>query len=73
MVIKKVKEYLNNKDSIINKFFKKEEIEKLLNNESKIPFYGQLMTETQFLSYLIQFEEWVKIYNIKFIIKGTLI
>ena len=31
------------------------------------------MTETQFLAYLVQFEEWVKLYNIKFKIKGTLV
>ena len=36
------------------------------NKNTKIPYFGQLMTNTQLLSYLIQFEEWVKIYNIEF-------
>ena len=67
MLINKIKEYLNDSNSTINKFYKKEEIEKLINEESNIPFYAQ------FLAYLVQFEEWVKIYNIKFNIKGTLI
>ena len=71
MLINKINEYLQDKNSTINKFYKKEEIEKLINDESNIPFYGQLMTETQFLAYLVQFEEWVKIYNVKFKIKGT--
>ena len=73
MLTNKIKDYLNDPNSTINKFYKKEEIEKLINEESNIPFYGQLMTETQFLAYLVQFEEWVKIYNIKFNIKGTLL
>ena len=73
MLINKIKEYLSDSNSTINKFYKKEEIEKLINEESNIPFYGQLMTETQFLAYLVQFEEWVKLYNIKFKIKGTLV
>lgn len=67
MVCNKIKEYLDNPLSSINKFFKKEKILEYINDkDSKIPYYGQLMTNTQFLSYLIQFEEWVKIYNVKF-------
>ena len=69
MVNNKINELLNDPKSIINMFFKKEMILELINDKNKkIPYYGQLMTNTQFLAYLIQFEEWVKIYNIEFII-----
>lgn len=69
MVNIKINELLNDPKSIINMFFKKEMILELINDKNKkIPYYGQLMTNTQFLAYLIQFEEWVKIYNIEFII-----
>ena len=69
MVNNKINELLNDHKSIINMFFKKEMILELINDKNKkIPYYGQLMKNTQFLAYLIQFEEWVKIYNIEFII-----
>ena len=66
MVINKIEEYLDNPKSSINKFFDKDKILKIISNDDDQPYYGQLMTNIQFLSYLIQFEEWVKIYNIKF-------
>lgn len=67
LVYKKIKEYLNDSESNINKFFDKEKIIDLINNKNTtIPFYGQLMTNIQFLAYLIQFEEWIKEYNIIF-------
>jgi len=62
----KLLEYLNNPNSTINRFFKKEKILELINNDIDKPYYGQLMTNDQYLSFLIQFEEWVKIYNVKF-------
>lgn len=67
LVHRKINEYLNNPSSSINKFFNKNKIIELMENKNtKIPYFGQLMTNTQLLSYLIQFEEWVKIYNIEF-------
>ena len=66
MVINKIEEYLDNPKSSINKFFDKDKILKIISNDDDQPYYGQLMTNIQFLSYLIQFEEWVKIYNIQF-------
>lgn len=67
LVYKKIDEYLIDDNSSINKFFNKDKIKELMNNKNEsIPFYGQLMTNIQFLAYLIQFEEWIKEYNIIF-------
>ena len=51
----------------LNKVFNINEIEKLLedNNDYDIPWFGQLMTKPQLISYLYQFDLWIEKYNIE--------
>ena len=60
-----LKKRFENKSSILNILFNKEEIDKIISYpENSIPWFGQLMTTPQLLAYLIQFDQWVDYYNI---------
>ena len=55
----------NDEYSVLNKLFNKNEIIKIIDNpENQVPWFGQLMTSPQLIAYLIQFDQWVKYYNI---------
>ena len=51
----------------LDKIFNIDEINKLLedNNDYDIPWFGQLMTKPQLISYLYQFDLWIEKYNIE--------
>ena len=58
-------ERFNDEYSVLNKLFNKIEIIKIIDNpENQVPWFGQLMTSPQLIAYLIQFDQWVKYYNI---------
>ena len=52
-------------DEPLWKIFNKEEILKLCDEESSIPWYGQLMTTPQTIAYLLQINYWIKKYKIQ--------
>ena len=52
-------------DEPLWKIFNKEEILKLCDEESTIPWYGQLMTTPQTIAYLLQINYWIKKYKIQ--------
>lgn len=65
LVSNNLMERFNDEYSVLNKLFNKNEIIKIIDNpENQVPWFGQLMTSPQLLAYLIQFDQWVKYYNI---------
>lgn len=65
LVSNNVIERFNDEYSVLNKLFNKNEIIKIIDNpENQVPWFGQLMTSPQLIAYLIQFDQWVKYYNI---------
>ncbi len=65
LITKNLKLRMENESSIINKLFKKEEIDNIISTpENNIPWFGQLMTTPQLLAYLVQFDQWVDSYHL---------
>ena len=65
LVSNNLMERFNDEYSVLNKLFNKNEIIKIIDNpENQVPWFGQLMTSPQLIAYLIQFDQWVKYYNI---------
>lgn len=52
-------------DEPLWKIFNKEEVFKLLHEESSVPWYGQLMTTPQTIAYFLQINYWLKKYKIQ--------
>ena len=69
MVAMKVREILEDKNSMSSQMFSKEEVLNIIENPDKIniPWYGQLMGVPQILAYIIQIDCWFKEYNVKII------
>lgn len=57
---------IEDKSSPLLKFIKKEKLEELLTADNPQPWYGQLMTTPQTIAYFIQFDYWLRRYNVKF-------
>ena len=51
----------------ILQILKKSELEKLLNSNSQMPWYGQLMTVPQTIAYFIQMNYWLKKYKVSIV------
>ena len=64
IVSNKLSEIIENSASPVLSFIKKEELEKLLNTDKAIPWYGQLMTTPQTIAYFIQINYWLEKYKI---------
>ena len=64
IVSNKLSEIIENNTSPVLSFIKKEELEKLLNTDKAIPWYGQLMTTPQTIAYFIQINYWLEKYKI---------
>ena len=62
-----LKNTIENSNSKILEFIKKEELEKLLLTEKSEPWYGQLMTTPQTIAYFIQINYWLEKYKIRII------
>lgn len=60
-------EILENHDSPLFTFIKREELQKLLNTDKSEPWYGQLMTTPQTIAYFVQINYWLEKYNIRII------
>lgn len=48
----------------IHRFIKKEKLTELMNSDKAQPWYGQLMTTPQTIAYFIQFNYWLKKFNL---------
>ncbi len=48
-------------------FIKKDELLKLMQTQKSQPWYGQLMTTPQTIAYFVQFNYWLKKYNVSFV------
>lgn len=66
LVIKKVKEILQNNELPINKLISKEAVLEVIEHPESIksPWYGQLMGSAQVLAYILQMNCWLNEYNI---------
>ncbi len=64
IVSSKLSEIIDNYNSPVLSFIKKEELEKLLVTDKAIPWYGQLMTTPQTIAYFIQINYWLEKYKI---------
>ena len=64
IVSKKLNEVIENHNSPVLLFIKKSELEKLLNTEKTLPWYGQLMTTPQTIAYFLQINYWLEKYKI---------
>lgn len=60
-----LKEIISDNSSPLLQIVKKEQLEKLLNSNISVPWYGQLMTTPQTIAYFVQTNYWLKKYNIK--------
>lgn len=60
-------EVINDSASPILQFIKKDKLIELLNTDKSQPWYGQLMTTPQTVAYFLQFDYWLKKYNVNFI------
>lgn len=69
LVIKQLKDVLNNSASPILDIVDKDHIFNMMSDENifKNPIYGQLMTRPQVFAYLLQINHWLKKYNVNII------
>lgn len=65
-VRKELNKVIEDKNAPIHEFIIKEKLVELLNTDNKTPWYGQLMTTPQTIAYLLQFNYWLKKYNVEF-------
>lgn len=65
-----LKDIANNRSSMLHEFFKKDQLEKLIETEGKsftTPWFGQLMSGPQLLAHFVQMDMWFKEYQINII------
>lgn len=60
-------EIINDESSPLLSFVRKDELEKLINADNSQPWYGQLMTTPQTIAYFVQFNYWLKKYDVTYI------
>jgi asparagine synthase (glutamine-hydrolysing) len=63
-VRRRLEEVINDTSSPILGIIKKEALEKLLDDDNAVPWYGQLMTTPQTIAYFLQFNYWLDRFNI---------
>ena len=59
-------EVIEDRAQPIHEFIKKEKLKELLASDVSEPWYGQLMTTPQTIAYFLQFNYWLKKYNVRF-------
>lgn len=59
-----LKEINENPTEPIHQFIKKEKLTELMNSDKAQPWYGQLMTTPQTIAYFIQFNYWLRKFNL---------
>jgi asparagine synthase (glutamine-hydrolysing) len=64
LVEKGIKELLTDKSAPVFEILRYDGVRTLLETESKWPWYGQLMRRPQTLAYILQINEWLKMYQI---------
>lgn len=62
----KVKDILNEKDTVLSSLLDYDGVMNIMNNPDKIssPWYGQLMRAPQIMAYIIELDYWFKKYNV---------
>lgn len=58
---------IDEKNSPLLNFVKRDELKKLLSADKSQPWYGQLMTTPQTIAYFVQFNYWLEKYNVRFV------
>ena len=66
-VSKILTEIINEPSSPLLNIVNKEALENLINNNSSVPWYGQLMTKPQTIAYFIQINYWLEKYKIRIV------
>ncbi len=66
-VTKRLREVLDEGDSVLTELANREELEKLLRHEEHIQWYGQLMNLPQTIAFFIQLDYWLKRYDIRLV------
>ena len=66
LVSQRLNELLQQKDAPLFYLVSRDEAEKLLQQQSVWPWYGQLMRTPQTICFLLQINEWLQRYNIEF-------
>ena len=61
-----LKEVINSSTPLLQ-IVKKEALQKLVSDDNSQPWYGQLMTTPQTIAYFLQFDYWLRKYNVKII------
>jgi len=64
IVSKELKQVIDNPQSPLLKFAQKKALENLLQNENRVPWYGQLMTVPQTIAYFLQVNYWLQKHNL---------
>lgn len=64
LILNKYKEAINDKTSILHKLIDIIEVNKIIEANEDILWYGQLMRKTELLAYLYQIHLWAKKYNV---------
>ncbi len=67
LVTQRLRRILEEKDSPLFYLVAKDELEKVLTQESPWPWYGQLMRKAQTICYLLQMEYWLRHYGVDFL------
>lgn len=62
-----LEEIIEDETSPIHTFIKKEELKRLIQSDKSQPWYGQLMTTPQTIAYFVQFDYWLRKFNVKFV------
>lgn len=62
-----LEEIIEDEASPIHTFIKKEELKRLIQTDKSQPWYGQLMTTPQTIAYFVQFDYWLRKFNVKFV------
>ncbi|MBP3938087.1 MAG: asparagine synthase (glutamine-hydrolyzing) [Clostridia bacterium] len=62
-----LEEIIEDEASPIHTFIKKEELKRLIQSDKSQPWYGQLMTTPQTIAYFVQFDYWLRKFNVKFV------
>lgn len=68
LVRRTLMDIIEDASSPILEFISKRALEELINTDETIPWYGQLMDIPQIISYFVQINYWLKLYNIDILI-----
>ncbi len=62
-----LRKVLQEPDAPLLRFINRDSLEELLTTNNPVPWYGQLMTTPQTIAYFLQFNYWLKQYNVQYV------